>query len=111
MEIKNFLYFLIGGISVSIVTYFASHAKGLLAAFFANLPVITLITFLTVYHESGHKDVLSYAKGLLIMLPPWLAYIFAVIFLTPRSGFIPSLIIGISLYLLLAYLIMSVKKF
>ncbi|MEW6214612.1 MAG: DUF3147 domain-containing protein [Nitrospirota bacterium] len=108
---KYFLYFLTGGVIVSVVTYFASQAKGLLAAFVANLPVITLITFLTIYFESGQKAVVSYAEGLIIMLFPWLAYIFAIIFLTLRLGFIASLIIGISLYLLLAYLIISVKKF
>ncbi len=111
MEIKYLLYFLIGGVIVSIVTYFASQARGLLAAFIANLPVITLVTFLTVYFESGQKAVISYAQGLIIMLFPWLAYIFAIIFLTSRLGFIPSLVIGISLYLLIAYLIISIKKF
>lgn len=111
MEIKYFLYFLIGGLIVSGVTYFASEAKGLLAAFFANLPVITAITFLTIYLESGQKAVVSYAEGLIIMLFPWLAYISIIIFLTDRLGFIPSLFIGISLYLLLAYLIISGKRF
>jgi uncharacterized membrane protein (GlpM family) len=110
MEIKYLLYFLIGGLVVSIVTYFASQAKGLLAAFLANLPVITMITFLTIYFESGQKAVVSYAEGLIIMLFPWLAYIFSVIFLTKRFGFIPSLIIGISLYLSCAYFIMNAKK-
>jgi len=110
MEIKYLLYFLIGGLVVSIVTYFASHAKGLLAAFLANLPVITMITFLTIYFESGQKSVISYAQGLIIMLFPWLAYIFTVIFLTKRLGLIPSLIIGISLYILCACFIMSAKK-
>lgn len=107
---KYFVYFLIGGSVVSIVTYFASHAKGLLAAFFANLPVITLITFLTIYSESGQGAVVSYAQGLLIMLFPWLAYIFAIIFLTPRTGVVTSLVLGISLYLILAYVIMSMKR-
>ncbi|MDI6889600.1 MAG: hypothetical protein QMC83_01475 [Thermodesulfovibrionales bacterium] len=111
MEIKYFLYFLIGGVIVSVVTYFASQAKSLMAAFIANLPVITLITFLTIYFESGQKAVVLYAEGLIIMLFPWLAYISAVIFLTHRLGFIPSLVIGISLYLLIAYLIISMKKF
>jgi len=111
MEIKYFLYFLIGGAIVSLVTYFASQAKGLLAAFVANLPVITLITFLTIYFESGQKAVVAYAEGLIIMLLPWLAYIFAIILLTYRLGFIPSLLVGVSLYLALAWLIISVKKF
>ena len=111
MEIKYLLYFLIGGVVVSIVTYFASQARGLLAAFVANLPVITLVTFLTVYFESGQKAVISYAQGLIIMLFPWMAYIFTIIFLTPRIGFISSLVIGICLYLFIAYLIISIKKF
>jgi hypothetical protein len=111
MGIKYFLYFLIGGLIVSVVTYFASHAKGLLAAFFANLPVITAITFLTIYLESGQKAVVSYAVGLIIMLFPWLAYIFIIIFLTHRLGFIPSLVIGILLYIFIAYLIISVKRY
>jgi len=38
--------------------------------------------FFTIYLESGQKEVVSYAYGLLIMLVPWLAYIFAIIFLT-----------------------------
>lgn len=95
---------------MSTVTYFASHSRGLVAAFFANLPVITLTTFIMIYFESGRASVVTYAQGLIIMLFPWLAYIFAIIFLTNRAGFIPSLIIGFSLYLLLAYLIIEMKR-
>jgi uncharacterized membrane protein (GlpM family) len=111
MEAKYIINFLVGGTIVSVVTYLASHAKGLLAAFFANLPVITLITFLIIYFESGQKSVISYAQGLIIMLFPWLAYIFSIIFLTNRIGFIGSLVIGVFLYLLTAFLIISIKKF
>lgn len=98
-----------GGAIVSIVTYFASHSKGLLAAFIANLPTITLITFLTIYYECGQKEVVTYAKGLITMLLPWLFYIFAVIFLTHKLGFIPSLVIGISFYFLISYLVIALK--
>jgi uncharacterized membrane protein (GlpM family) len=111
MEIKYLLYFVIGGTVVSIVTYLANHAKGLLAAFVANMPVITLITFLMIYLESGPAPVISYAKGLLVMLFPWLAYIFSVIILSGRIGFIPSLLVGFLLYLLLAYLIIGTQRF
>lgn len=111
MEIKYLIYFLVGGTVVSVVTYLASHAKGLLAAFVANLPVITLITFLTIYFESGQKAVISYAKGLIIMLLPWLIYIFSVIFLTGRFGLIASLVTGVSLYILTAFFIIGMKKF
>ncbi len=110
MEIKYLFYFIIGGTIVSLVTYLAGNAKGLLAAFFANLPVITLITFLTIYSEAGEKAVVEYAKGFIIMLFPWLAYIFSVIFLTQRLGLIPSLAIGLSSYFFLSYLIINIKK-
>ena len=107
MEIKYLFYFLIGGLVVTAVTYFAAQAKGLLAAFIANLPIITLITFLMIYFAAGENLVLSYAKGLLIMLLPWLIYIFSVLFFTPKFGFLPSLIIGLLLYLLIGYLILT----
>jgi len=82
---KYFYYFLIGGTIVSIVTYLASHSKGLHAAFVANLPIITLLTFIMIYLESGQNAVISYAQGLIIMLFPWLAYIFSIIILTKNS--------------------------
>jgi len=110
MDIKYLLYFFIGGIVVSVVTYFASQAKGLLAAFIANLPVITSITFLTIYFESGQKALKSYAYGLIIMLFPWVVYVLTIIFLPQRIGFLPSLAIGICLYFLLAYVILSFTK-
>jgi uncharacterized membrane protein (GlpM family) len=110
MEIKYIIYFLIGGTVVSLVTYLAASAKGLLAAFFANLPVITFITFLTIYADAGEKAVVDYAKGLLIMLFPWIAYVFSIIFLTQRIGLIPSLAIGLASYFIFSYLIITIKK-
>ncbi len=109
MEIKYIFYFLVGGIVVSTVTYFASHSKGLIAAFFANLPVITFVTFLTIYFESGCDAVILYAKSLLIMLLPWLIYIFAVVLLSSKIGVPVSLITGLIGYLIFAFLIIKMK--
>lgn len=110
VEIKYVLYFLLGGTVVSVVTYLASTSKSLAAAFFANLPIVTLITFLTIYGESGQRAVVSYAQGLIIMLLPWLAYIFSVIFLTQRTGFFPALVAGLGLYLGIACAILIMKR-
>lgn len=107
MEIKYILYFILGGGVVSLVSYFASHSKGLIAAFFANLPVITLVTFIIIYLESGEKNVVDYAKSLLIMLFPWLSYIFSVIFLSPKIGVIPALVTGLGIYFLLSFVIIK----
>lgn len=107
MPFKYIIYFFIGGTVISTVTYFASHSRSLLAAFFATMPVITLITFFTIYHEVGQKAVVPYAKGLLIMLVPWLTYIFSIILLTPRLGFFPSLVTGFALYMTIALVIIK----
>lgn len=81
-----------------------------MAAFFANLPIVTLITFITIYAESGQRAVVSYAQGLIVLLFPWLAYIFSVIFLSQRMGFFPSLVVGVSLYLGLACVILQMRR-
>ena len=105
--LKYIVYFVIGGTVVSVVTYYASHARTLLAAFLANLPVMTLMTFLMIYREAGEKAVVPYAKGLIIMLVPWLTYIFSVVLLTPRAGVVPALLIGLVCYLLLSFMILK----
>ncbi len=107
---KYIIYFFIGGFVVSAVTYLAGTARGLTAAFLANLPVMTLITFLTVYYQAGQPAVMLYAKGLLIMLIPWLAYIFSLILLSPRLGVVPSLGIGFVFYLVLSFAIIMLRR-
>lgn len=108
MTLKYILYFLIGGTVISIVTYFASHTKSLLAAFLATLPVITLTTFITIYSEVGQQGIVPYAKGLIIMLFPWGMYISSIILLSPRVGFVPALITGFTLYVMVAFIILKI---
>jgi uncharacterized membrane protein (GlpM family) len=100
------LYFVIGGSIVSAVTYFGSHAKGQIAAFIAFLPSISVITLCTIYFSSGTDGAISYAKNMLILLPPWLLYVIAVIVLLPRIGLVSSLAVSVALYLGAAFLIM-----
>jgi uncharacterized membrane protein (GlpM family) len=107
MDIKMLpVYFVIGGLIVSAATYFGSQAKSLLAAFIAFLPTISVVTLCSIYFASGTQAAVSYAKSMLILLPPWVLYIVAVIFLLPRIGLAGSLIVGIAAYLGIAFLIM-----
>lgn len=103
---KYLLYFIIGGTIVSLVTYLASRGQGLFAAFIANLPVITVTTFITVYLTAGSQAVINYAKGLLLMLFPWLFYIICVILLTSKIGFPLALFIGLTGFFILSILIL-----
>jgi uncharacterized membrane protein (GlpM family) len=79
-------YFVIGGVVVSAITYLGSHSKSMLAAFIALLPCVSVITLCTIYFSSGTGAVVSYAKNMLILLPPWILYVVGVIYLLPRIG-------------------------
>jgi len=109
MDIKLLpLYFLLGGTLVTLVSYFGAQGRGILAAFIALLPTITVITLCTIYLGSGVDAATSYFKGLLILIPvSWLPYVIAVIYLLPRLGLVPALSIGISLYLAGGFVVMK----
>ncbi len=105
------VYFIIGGVIVSAITYFGSQGKSMLAAFIAFLPSITLITICTIYLASGTGAAVSYAKGMLLLVLPWMLYIIGVIFLLPRIGLAGSLIVGIATYIGVAFLLMRLIQF
>lgn len=107
MDIKMLLvYFVIGGAVVAAAIHFGSQAKGLLAAFITFIPVISVVTILGIYFASGAQAVVSYAKGMLMLLPPWGLYVIAVIFLLPRIGLAGALLVGVASYLGIALLVM-----
>jgi uncharacterized membrane protein (GlpM family) len=100
-------YFVIGGIVVSAVTYFGSHSKSMLAAFIAIVPCVSVITLCTIYFNSGTEATVSYAKNMLILLPPWVLYVLGIVFLLPRIGLAGSLVASIGAFLVTALLIMK----
>jgi hypothetical protein len=106
VELKYFLYFLIGGFLTSAVTYLANHSKSLVAAFVATLPLITTSTLLLIYVNGGTNAALAYTKGLIIMIIPWMFFMLSIVFLTPRIHFIYSLITGVCLQIIIAFWIL-----
>lgn len=104
---KYVLYFFVGGIITSAVTYFANNSKSLLAAFIGTLPILTLSTFVLIYFNAGQAAVIAYAKGLMIMIVPWMIFILSVILLASRLNFTVSLVIGLCLQIVLAFLILA----
>lgn len=100
------LYFVLGGAIVTLVTYFGSQGKGLLAAFIGFFPSITIVTLFTIYYNSGVSATVSYFKGMLFLLPAWLLYAVAMIFILPRWGLVPSVLIGVFIYVAAALVTM-----
>lgn len=106
MDPKYLIYFLLGGAITSGVTYFANNSKGLFAAFIGTLPIISILTFVIIYFNTGQYAVLSFAKGLIVMIFPWMVFVLSIIYFTPKLNFLYALLIGLSLQLILAFLIM-----
>ena len=98
------LYFLLGGTVVAVVTYLGSTSRGLVAAFIAFFPSISIITITTIYLKGGTTSASDYARSMLILTPAWLLYVVAVLFLLPRWGLFPTLLTGVLLYVAAAFL-------
>jgi uncharacterized membrane protein (GlpM family) len=100
------LYFFLGGVVVSLVTVFGSSGKGILAAFVACFPAVTVITLSAIYVKAGMTGAIAYSRGIVLMAPAWFLYIGIVLFLLPRVGFVPALAIGVVLYVASSLIIM-----
>jgi hypothetical protein len=96
---KYILYFLLGGMIVSVSTYFGSQGKSFLAAFVSTFPAITGATFVLIYLNGGNDAIVSYARNLLWFVPPWIVYVLSMIESVPRFGFWPAMIGSLILYL------------
>lgn len=102
------LYFVLGGLVVTLTTYFGSHSQGFIAAFVAFFPSITVVSILAIYFHGGNTAVTSYLKDLLLLIPAWLLYIAAVLLLVPRLGVFLSLGAGVFLYIVASFVITRV---
>jgi hypothetical protein len=99
-------YFVIGGLIVSVVTYFGSRGKSDLAVFIAFFPGTSVITVVTIYLGGGAGVAVSYARSMLILLPAWVLYVLGILFLLPRLGLALSLVISVVVYTAAALLTM-----
>ena len=96
---KYGLYFVLGGLLVSISTYLGSHGKGFFAAFASTVPVISGMTFILVYVNAGEEPTLSFAKHLIWLSPPWFVYVGTMIVSVSRLGFWSSFALAMTLYM------------
>ncbi|MGZ7108950.1 MAG: DUF3147 domain-containing protein [Methanobacterium sp.] len=99
---KYLIYFILGGLIVTLATYFGSEKKGLLAAFFAMFPFVTAFTIYTIYSAAGSEAVGYYVRGLILLTPAWIIYLIIIIYLVPKYNFCISLAAGVAVYMIIA---------
>ncbi len=107
-DLRLVIYFLLGGTVTALTAYFASQGRGMLSAFITTLPLLTMVGFLLIYAEGGSKTVEEYAKSLIIFTPPWLCYVTVVLLGVNRIGIVRSLILGVSLFVILSFLLQKI---
>lgn len=100
--LKLLIYFLVGGSILTLVTYFGSKDKGILAAFIAMFPAVTTMSIITIYSEGGSVLVLDYVKGLLLLSPVWIAFVLCVYLFLPKQGLLVALAAGVVVYIVVA---------
>ncbi len=108
MSLKYFLYFIVGGIIVSAVSYFGGARKGILSSFIAMMPALSIITATFIYREAGTDATVSYAKGLILFSPAWFCYIGAFVFLLQRVEMWKAVVMSVSVFLIVAFLTRTV---
>jgi hypothetical protein len=96
---KYGLYFLIGGVVVSVSTYWGTKGHGFLAAFASTFPAMTGVTILLIYLNGGNASAMVYAKHLLWFVPPWLVYVGFIIYGLERLGFWMTMAGALTLYM------------
>jgi len=97
--VKYCLYFLLGGMIVSLSTYLGSQGRSFLAAFASTFPAITGATFILIFLNGGSEAIVHYARNLLWFVPPWLVYVLAMVVGVPRWGFWPAMAASLVLYM------------
>lgn len=93
---------------MALTTYFGSQAKGLIAAFIAFLPSVTILTISTIYLHGGEQATESYLRSMIVLTPSWVLYVLATLFLLPRFGLIAALAIGVAVYLAASFLTIKI---
>ncbi len=96
---KYGLYFVLGGLLVSLSTYMGAQGRGFLAAFVSTFPAITGVTIVLIYLNGGSEPAAIYAKHLLWLVPAWLVYVGFLIVAIHRLGFWPAMAGSLALYM------------
>jgi hypothetical protein len=102
---KAALYFVLGGLMVSLSTYVGAQGRGFLAAFISTFPAITGVTIMLIYLNGGSDPAYLYAKHLLWLAPAWVVYVGFIILTLNRLGFWLTMASALTLYMAVVALI------
>jgi len=102
---KSALYFVLGGLMVSLSTYVGAQGRGFLAAFISTFPAITGVTIVLIYLNGGSQPAHTYAMHLLWLAPAWVVYVGFIILTLNRLGFWLTMVSALTLYMAVVALI------
>lgn len=98
--LRYLLYFLMGGITVTLVVLFAEMGRPFLSGLAIVFPAVTVISFYFIGRAAGPESVAMTARSALYTSAVvWVPYILTVIYLAPRVGVNRALLMGVAVFL------------
>lgn len=110
MIVYTFAFFVGGAITVAI-TYFEASGWPLLSRLAAIFPVFTWLSYLFIGRFQGDREVSQHSLFVLLgTIFAWLPYMFFIYFFAPKIGTTKSVILGILLFVILAFVFIKIYK-
>lgn len=104
------MYFVLGGLLVSLSTYLGSHGRGFFAALASTFPMISGVTFILIYVNVGTEPTISFAKHLIWLSPPWFVYVLTMLFGVERLGFWSAYGVAMTCYMLSVWMMRALLR-
>jgi len=101
--IEYVLVFIVGGLMSLLVTYAETSGYHFLSEFAAMFPTITIVSYIFLGSLANDNAVSRHAYFVLLgTIVAWIPYMLTIWYLAPKIGTSKALLIGISLFSLLA---------
>jgi uncharacterized membrane protein (GlpM family) len=102
------IYFLTGGIFTTLIVVLEENNQPLLSGLATLIPVFTLVAYLFIGQTQGGDAVSRHAWFVLIgTIISWIPYMIAVAYLSPKIGSSKAILIGLTVFFILAILYIS----
>ncbi|MGE5456934.1 MAG: DUF3147 family protein [Methanococcaceae archaeon] len=109
---KNMIYYLIKVIlsaSIIVIVSEVSKRSSLIGSIFASMPLVSILAFIWLYHDTKSKEQVSeLSTGIFWLVIPSLSMFILLPILLKKMEFVPALVISISVMVVLYFLMVLV---
>lgn len=90
---------------MALVAYFVNQGNQLITILVGNLPVLFMLNIFLAHRVGGATSSIAYAKGALISLPFFIAFVLIVLLILPRVNTTAAILPAMLVYIIPPFLI------